>query len=153
MKKLILGLASASLCCASHGAEILSKTAQVCAKPLKGVTYQLSAGLDATSGTATDRRGSVAIVMGGHPDIPPAMKIKPAMTHDVPNLPDKLTFLGESVDKNGRGKVGLYGFNLQAVNTDHGVVQYQTLVMLSADDGRRNFDLLRRIGSALYRCH
>lgn len=151
MKTLLVSLALLAFCSdvSATDREVVSRPFQLCAKPLPGVAYHLNAGIDAVTGVAVKGRSSVRIMIGMHPDVPPAMKIKPALTE---RMPDDITLLGESANRDGQGKVKLYGFGTQLVKIGPDTVQDQTLVMISSNNERDSIGLLESVGTALYRC-
>lgn len=134
----------------------------ICVRPIPGVVYDVSTGLDADSGSAKGKHGVVKILIGGpsaffdnpsvfiappsRPDVDPGKKIV------VPKmLTRSLSLIGKSADIDEPGTAALYGYSRgNAASTS---LQDPVLVLLKAGSGRFNLELQNRVGSALYRCH
>ncbi|MDO1528624.1 hypothetical protein QMK61_07205 [Fulvimonas sp. R45] len=123
----------------------LSAPFDLCAKTIKGVTFNLNSGIDADVIHAHSQEAIATIYIGQHPDIPPGMNIRRDKTRYVPReLGLRLQFIAESTRANGHGLVRLYGYDRAAGD--------QILILVSADDGRSNAHLVRQVGDALMRC-
>ncbi|WP_199041283.1 MULTISPECIES: hypothetical protein [unclassified Dyella] len=134
----------ASMGCSAQSVT-LSQAFELCAKSVKGVSYDAQTGIDAGVIHAGKAGAKVTIYVGQHPDIPPGMNIQRDRTRYVPrDLGPTLQYIAQSARANGHGTVRLYGYD-RAVND-------QILVLVSADDGAANLALVRSIGDSLMRC-
>jgi hypothetical protein len=133
---------------ASAAPVVLNKTFDVCAKPVHGVHYQMTEGLDAASGTAKQDTATVSILIGRHPELPPGIK-NPFGTTLAPSI----TLQGQAPKKDGTGQVSLYAYGVGMVNMGPKPFQDQILITIQADNGAANLVLLDKVGHALMRCH
>lgn len=145
-KRLVLG---AALCAATLGCQAqpltLSAPFDLCAKAVKGVTYDPSTGIDSDVIHAHSAKAKATVYVGQHPDIPPGMNILRDKTRYVPrDLGASLQYIAESPRRDGHGTVRLYGYDRAPSD--------QILILVSADDGAANANLVRQIGDALVRC-
>lgn len=141
---IILGVTLIASVCHAQ-ASTLSASFDLCAKPLKGVTFDRGEGLDADVIHAIGRGAKATIYAGQHPDIPPGMGIGRDKTRYVPHdLGSSLQFIAQSPRRDGHGLVRLYGYDRTAND--------QVLILVSADDGKAEAVLVKIIGDALVRC-
>lgn len=147
---------------AKEGKPLGQPAFDICVKPIPGVTYDVSTGLDADSGSAKSKYGIVKILIGGpsaffddpsvfiappsRPDVGPGKKIV------VPKmLANSLSLIGKSADSDRPYMVTFYGYSRgNAVSTGP---QDLVFVLLKAKVGKANLDLQNKVGRALYRCH
>lgn len=123
----------------------LSQTFELCAKPVKGVTFDPNSGLDADVIHAHSQGAKATVYVGQHPDIPPGMNIQRDKTRYVPkDLGPTLQFIAQSPKRDGHGTVRLYGYDRAPSD--------QILILVSADDGKANANLVQKLGDALVRC-
>jgi len=146
IKRFVCGALLCGLTFGCHAqGSTLSVPFDLCAKPLKGVAFDQSAGLDADVIHAIGKGAKATIYVGQHPDIPPGMGIQRDKTRYVPrDLGSSLQFIAESPRRDGHGLVRLYGYD-RAAND-------QILILVSADDGKANASLVKAVGGALVRC-
>jgi hypothetical protein len=163
--KTLIGIAFLLACSsviANEGKPLGQPGFQICAKPIPGVTYDVSTGLDADSGSAKSKHGIVKILIGGpsaffdNPSVFIAPPLRPDVDHGkkivVPQmLASSLSRIGKSSDTDEPNTATLYGYSrVNAVSTGP---QDSVLVLLKAGSGKADLELQDKVGGALYRCH
>ncbi|MHB1057070.1 MAG: hypothetical protein ACYC0F_04195 [Rhodanobacter sp.] len=159
---LLAYLIACSSAVAKEGKPLGQSGFHICAKPIPGVTYDVSTGLDADSGSAKSKYGVVRILIGG----PSAFFDNPSVFIEPPSRPDvgpgkkivvpkmlakSLSLIGKSADTDKPNTVALYGYSRG--NVASASPQDLVLVLLKAGGGKVNLELQNKVGRALYRCH
>jgi hypothetical protein len=144
--RLALGLVLCAAAVGCHAQPLtLSAPFDLCAKSVKGVTFDPNEGIDADVIHAHGPNAKTTVYVGQHPDIPPGMNIQRDKTRYVPrDLGPKLQFIAQSPRRDGHGLVRLYGYDRGSND--------QILILVSADDGKANAALVKQVGDALVRC-
>lgn len=162
MTKKVLGIALLIACSsvmAKDGCQLGQPSFHICARPVSGVSYKVRTGLDADSIVAKSKYGEVQILIGrpsaffdsayifisppGRPDLIPGDKIA---------VPETLTSDLQLIGRSLATKAILYGYSRGTIKINVGTEQDKVLVLLTAKGGQSSSELLRRVGSALYRC-
>lgn len=159
---LLTYLIACSSAIAEEGKPLGQSAFQICVKPVPGVTYDVSTGLDADSGSAKSKHGIVRILIGGpsaffdNPSVfiaPPSRpEVGPGKKIVVPKmLANSLSLIGKSADSDRPNTVILYGYSRG--NTVSTGPKDLVLVLLKAENSKVNLELQSKVGRALYRCH